>query len=218
MSALPKPIAVITGGEGDLAIVLAAQLAEAGFSVLAPGHRELDVTSSASVDTFFEAQERVDLLINNAGITRDGLFLKQSPDDWNVVIDTNLKGAQLCSRAAAGLMMRARCGHIINVGSYSGIRPPHGQTAYAASKAGLIGLTKSYALELGKRNIRTNCVLPGFLETRMTAPLSDAVKEAARAKHALGRFNTVEEAARFIVFLHSSPHLSGQVFQLDSRV
>ncbi len=218
MSALPKPVAVITGGEGDLAIVLATQLAEAGFHVLAPGHRELDVTSSASVGTFFAPLERIDLLINNAGITRDGLFLKQSPAEWNAVIDTNLKGAQLCSQAAAALMMRARCGHIVNVGSYSAIRPPHGQAAYAASKAGLIGLTKSYALELGKRNVRTNCVLPGFLETRMTAPLSDAVKEAAKAKHALGRFNTVEEAARFIVFLQSSPHISGQVFQLDSRV
>lgn len=218
MSPSQTPVAVITGGEGDLARVLASQLADAGFQVLAPGRSDLDVTSSTSVETFFQAQERVDLLINNAGITRDGWFLKQSPEDWNVVIDTNLKGAQLCSRAAAALMMRARCGHIVNVGSYSGIRPPHGQSAYAASKAGLIGLTKSYALELGKRNIRTNCVLPGFLETRMTAPLSDAVKEAARNKHALGRFNTVEEAARFIVFLQSSPHLSGQVFQLDSRV
>lgn len=209
---------MITGGEGDLAIVLAAQLAEAGFYVLAPSHNELDVTSSKSVETFFRALERVDLLINNAGITRDELFIKQSHKEWNAVIDTNLKGAQLCSQAAAALMMRARCGHIVNVGSYSGVRPPHGQTAYAASKAGLIGLTKSYALELGKRNIRTNCVLPGFLETRMTAPLSDAIKEAAKSKHALGRFNTVEEAARFIVFLQSSPHISGQVFQMDSRV
>ncbi|MDF1738837.1 MAG: SDR family oxidoreductase [Verrucomicrobiales bacterium] len=218
MSAEPKPVAVITGGGGDLAIVLAAQFAAAGFHVLAPGRRELDVTSSQSVEAFFAPLERVDLLINNAGITRDRLFLKQSPAEWDAVIDTNLKGAQLCSQAAAALMMRARCGHIVNVGSYSAVKPPLGQAAYAASKAGLIGLTKSYALELGKRNIRSNCVLPGFLETRMTAPLSDAVKEAARAGHALKRFNTVEEAARFIVFLQSSPHISGQVFQLDSRV
>jgi len=218
LSAPREPVAVITGGEGDLAGVLAVQLTEAGFHVLAPGRIDLDVTSSGSVRTFFEGLERVDLLINNAGITGDGLFLKQSPEDWNRVIDTNLKGAQLCSQAAATLMMRARCGHIMNVGSYSAIKPPLGQTAYAASKAGLIGLTKSYARELGKRNIRVNCVLPGFLETRMTTPLSDTAKEAARSNHALGRFNTVEEAARFMVFLHSSPHLSGQVFQLDSRV
>ena len=218
MSTLSKPVAVITGGEGDLAIVLAAQLAESGFRVLAPGRTELDVTSLKSVETFFEAQDRVDLLINNAGITCDGLFFKQSSEEWSAVIDTNLKGAQLCSQAAAVAMVRARCGHIVNVGSYSGIKPPLGQSAYAASKAGLIGLTKSYALELGKRNIRSNCVLPGFLETRMTASLSDDAREAARSKHALGRFNTVEEAARFIVFLQTSPHISGKVFQLDSRV
>ena len=218
MSTHPKPVAIVTGGEGDLAIILAEQLTESGFHVLAPGRKELNVTSSESVETFFDAQNRVDLLVNNAGITRDGLLLKQTPQEWSTVIDTNLKGAQLCSQAAAVLMMRARCGHIVNIGSYSAIKPPLGQTAYAASKAGLIGLTKSYALELGKRNIRANCVLPSFLETRMTAPLSDAAREAAKGKHALGRFNTVEEAARFIVFLQTSPHLSGQVFQLDSRV
>ena len=210
--------ALITGGEGDLARDIAREITELGYEVLAPGRLALDVTSSQSVEAYFDGLERLDLLINNAGTTRDTIFLKQSAEDRDLVLATNLKGAHLCSQGAAALMMRTRSGHIINIGSYSALHPPMGQTAYAAAKAGLIGLTKSYAQELGKRNIRVNCVLPGFLETKMTEPLSDAVKTAAKEQHSLGRFNTPEEAARFVAFLESSPHISGQIFQLDSRV
>lgn len=213
-----RPVAVITGGGGDLAKAIAKCLLPAGWEVHAPGRKELDVTSSESVDRFFDSLDRIDLLINNAGITRDSLFAKQSPDDWQQVIDVCLKGAHLCSQKAAALMLRQRSGHILNIGSFSALRPPIGQTAYAAAKAGLIALTKSYALELGKRNIQVNCILPGFLETKMTAKLSEKARDAALQKHALRSFTTVDEAAEQIVFLARCQNLSGQVFQHDSRV
>lgn len=185
--------------------------------MLAPSRRDLDVRNAKSVSAFFENLDRVGALINNAGITRDALLPRQSPEDFSDVIATNLKGAHLCSQAAAVPMLRQRDGHIVNIGSYSAFHPQIGQSAYAAAKAGLVGLTKSYAKELGKRNIRVNCVLPGFLETKMTAEVSEEATDAARKRHALGRFNTAEEAAKFIVNLLSMNHVSGQVFQLDSR-
>lgn len=182
-----------------------------------PGREELDVRSTASVENFFDAVESLDVLINNAGITDNRILQRLESNEWDDVIDTNLKGAHLCSQAAALKMMRRRSGHIVNVGSYAALHPSIGQSAYAASKAGLIGLTKSYAREFGSRNIRVNCVLPGFLETRMTADLSDEVRAAALERHVLKRFNTTEEAAAFIHYLTTSAHISGQVFQLDSR-
>ena len=148
----------------------------------------------------------------------DKLFARMEEADWDAVVDTNLKGAFLCTRAAARRMMIERDGSIIQIGSYSALNPPIGQSAYAASKAGLIGLTKSLAKELGPRNIRVNCVLPGFLETRLTTDLSEEARSAALARHVLGRFNTVEDAASFIVTLTRLSHVSGQIFQLDSRV
>lgn len=214
---MSSKIAVITGGHGDLAKGIAKSLCDASFEVKSPSRTELDVTDSSSVSRYFDSLERLDLLVNNAGVTGDGLIARQNPEDWSAVIDTNLKGAHLCSQAAALIMMRQRDGHIVNIGSYSADHPPVGQTAYAASKAGLVGLTKSFAKEFGKRNLRVNCVLPGFLETKMTAGLSEDTKEAAKNRHQLGRFNTVEEASRFISFLATTEHVSGQVFQLDSR-
>lgn len=215
---MDPPVAVITGGRGDLAGELARQLATSGYTVLAPGRTELDVRKSDSVDSFFAGIDRVDLLVNNAGITRDALFPRVQAENWDEVMRTNLKGAHLCSQAAARFMMKQRAGTILNIGSYSALHPPLGQSSYAAAKAGLIGLTKSYASELGKRNIRVNCILPGFLETKMTRDLSEEARQAALDRHALGRFNTIEEAARFLVFLAETTTISGQVFQLDSRV
>lgn len=214
---LSHPLVIITGGRGDLARAIAATFEAGGFLVECPGRDELDVRSANSVDAYFEAREKITVLINNAGITGDSRVARLSPDDWDDVIDTNLKGAHLCSQAAARRMMRQRDGHIIHIGSYSALQPSIGQSAYAAAKAGLIGLTKSYAKEFGGRNIRINCVLPGFLETRMTATLSAETRAAALERHALKRFNTCEEAARFIHFLAGTENISGQVFQLDSR-
>ncbi|MGB0153187.1 MAG: SDR family NAD(P)-dependent oxidoreductase [Verrucomicrobiales bacterium] len=215
---MSQQLALITGGQGDLAEALSRHLISSGFEVLSPGRNELNVLEPGSVKEYFAGLSRLDVLINNAGITGDALFAKQSEKDRNSIIDTNLKGAQLCSQLAAGIMIKKRSGHILNVGSYSAIHPPVGQTAYAAAKAGLIGLTKSYAKEFGKRNVRINCILPGFLKTKMTANMAPEAIETALKRHQLGRFNTVEEAARFVSFICSTENISGQVFQLDSRV
>lgn len=215
-----SPIAVITGGEGDLAKAICEELKQAGFDVVAPGRGELDVTNASSVKAFFADVKRIDLLVNNAGVCRDVALVKMEEAEFDHVVDVNLKGAFLVSQAAVRLMARQRCGHIVNIGSYSALSGPAGQTNYAAAKAGLIGLTQSLAKEYGARNVRVNCVLPGFLETRMTRHLleNDEWHEELMNAHALGRLNTPEDAARFIVFLHSMENVSGQVFQLDSRV
>jgi 3-oxoacyl-[acyl-carrier protein] reductase len=147
-------------------------------------------------------------------------MVKMSEEDFDHVLDVNLKGAFLVSQAAVKLMAKQRHGHIVNVGSYSALSGPAGQANYAAAKAGLIGLTQSLAQEYGARNVRVNCVLPGFLETKMTRHLlEDAVfREGLMNAHALGRLNTPQDAARFIALLHTMESISGQVFQLDSRV
>ncbi len=212
------PLVLVTGGSGDLAAALVAEFQSVGAEVLHPGRDELDVRSADSVTAWFERLDHLDVLVNNAGVTGDRIFAKLGEAEWQTVLDTNLKGAFLCARSAARLMMKQRSGHLVQIGSWSALRPPVGQAAYAASKAGLIGLTKSLAKELGPRNIRANCVLPGFLETRMTASLSEEIRSAALARHALGRFNTVEDAARFVRLLTTFDHISGQVFQLDSRM
>jgi len=210
--------ALITGGGGDLAGVLKNALLDAGYDVNVPGRTELDATDSSSIATYFNEVSTLDLLINQAGVTHDGSVLKLSQTDWDHVIDVNLKGAFLCAQRALKLMLKARRGHIVNIGSFSALRPPAGQANYAAAKAGLIGLTQSLAAEVGKRNVRVNTVLPGFLETKMTAQLPPAVRDKARGDHVLGRFNTLEDASKFVVFLDQMEHVSGQLFQLDSRV
>ncbi len=209
--------ALITGGGGDLAQHIRTELESAGWEVLAPGHAEMDVLNPK---IYFSQIDRLDLLVNNAGLLRDASLLKMSEEDFDSVVDVNLKGAFLCTQAALKLMSRQREGHIINIGSYSALSGPFGQSNYAAAKAGLIALTQSTAKEYGARNVRANCVLPGFLDTQMTRHLlQDAAwHEQLLAQHTLGRLNTPKDAARFIVMLHSMPNVSGQVFQLDSRV
>ena len=213
--------AVITGGQGDLAKAITDRLREAGYVVHAPGREELDVTDASAVDAYFSREmfrDGVDLLINNAGIRRDQLFVKMKESDWDIVLDTNLKGAFLCSRAVLKKMFRQRSGHIVNIGSFSALSGPSGQCAYAASKAGMIGFTKSIAAEGGRRNFRANCVLPGFLETKFVSGMSDDTMESALNRHVLGKFNTVSDAADFICRLDQMNGVSGQVFQLDSRL
>lgn len=209
---------IITGGEGGLGRVLAAAFTEAGHEVLAPGRGALDVSDTTAVKDFFK-DRAVDLLICNAGLTRDALLGKLPEEDWDVVMESNLRGAARCATAASRKMIRERTGHIVFISSHSAIHPPAGQAAYAAAKAALIGLTMSLAKELGPAGIRVNAVLPGFLETRMTEGLSEERREQVRAEHVLGRFNTAEAVGRFLVTLHDKmPHTSGQVFRLDSRV
>lgn len=215
-----RPVALLTGGEGDLARAIGAEFKQAGFNVLAPGRTELDVLDSASVRHYLGKLVRLDLLVNNAGVSRDASITKMTAEDFDHVLDVNLKGAFLVSQVAVKLMSRQRYGHIVNISSYSALSAPAGQANYAAAKAGLIGLTYSIAREYGAHNVRTNCVLPGFLETKMTRQLlaDAAFCEDLMNKHALGRLNTTQDVARFMVFLHSMQNVSGQVFQLDSRV
>ena len=215
---MDERVAVITGGEGDLARAITDELRKSGWQVHAPGRQELDVDAPDSVEQFFAGIERLDLLVNNAGNRDDALCAKMTAEEWDRVITTNLRGAFLCSQAAALKMMKQRVGHIINIGSFSARLGNVGQPNYSAAKAGMIGLTQSMARELGKRNVRVNCILPGFLETKFSAEMRPEFKEEARQMHELGRFNTVEHAARFIAFLDTMPFTSGQVFQLDSRV
>lgn len=213
-------VAVITGGDGDLAREVAGQLREAGWEVRAPGRAEMDVCDKAAVREFFEGLERVDLLVNQAAVLGDAPVARMTEEEFVRVVEAGLTGAFRCAREALRLMCRQRGGHLMQVGSFAALNGTAGQANYAAAKAGLIGLTKAMALEYGARNVRVNCVLPGFLETKMTAALlgREGARREVEGRHALGRLNTVEDAARFMVFLDTMNHVSGQVFQLDSRV
>ena len=211
-------LVVITGGEGGLARALAAAFSAAGHPVLSPGRRELDVTDGSAVRGFFR-EHPAELLICNAGLTRDAPLARLGEAAWDEVMAVNLQGAAACAAAAARGMLRSRRGHILFVSSRSAMHPPGGQAAYAAAKAGLLGLAKSLARELGPAGIRVNTLLPGFLDTPMTAGLSGERREEIRGEHVLGRCNTPEAAAGFVVHLHDHlPHTSGQTFQLDSRI
>ena len=214
----PQPVALITGGGGDLAAALRAELEAHGLIVQAPARREMDVAKAGSIAAYFKSQSRLDLLVSNAGMCVDRSVAAMTEEDFDSVLEANLSGAFRVARQAILRMARQRVGHVVFIGSYSAFRGPAGQCNYAAAKAGLIALAQSLAREYGARNIRVNCVLPGFLETRMTAPLGDGLRAQFRGAHTLGRFNTTAEAARFIRFLHlEMPHTSGQVFSLDSR-
>ena len=189
---------LISGGEGDLARAL--RQAFPHDTVYAPGRNEMDVRDEAKVEDYVAKLERIDLLIANAGLTRDGALANISSVDFSEVLNANLRGAFLCARAALKRMVKQRSGHIILIGSRAGKQGTRGQVAYAAAKAGLVGLGQSIAKEYGARNIRCNIVLPGFLETKFVAHLPEKRREEIRAEHVLGRFNTVENAARTIAF------------------
>ena len=212
------PQVLITGGEGALARALVDEFKRCGSEVHAPGRRVLDVRDEAQVEAFFSRLPRLDVLVANAGLTADGAVTGLEESAFHDVLNTNLRGTFLCARAALKPMLAQRSGHLVFIGSRAARCGTQGQSAYAAAKAGLIGLAQSLAREYGSRNIRCNVVLPGFLETPMTAPLTMERKEVIRREHALGRFNTVENAARFISFLADLDHVSGQVFTLDSRI
>ncbi|HEY8962599.1 MAG TPA: SDR family NAD(P)-dependent oxidoreductase, partial [Luteolibacter sp.] len=206
------------GGEGELARTVAETFRAAGHDVRSPGRQELDVTDSDAVKAYLAGLE-IELLVCAAGITRDAPLAKLSESAWDETLAVNLHAAARCARGVLKGMSRRKSGHIVFVSSFSALHPPAGQTAYAAAKAGLIGLAKSLAREAGPANVRVNVVLPGFLETRMTAGLSSERRDQVLADHVLGRFNTPEAVARFLYALHENlPHTSGQVFQLDSRV
>lgn len=221
MALSEHPLALITGGEGDLGQAIALQLRSCGFEVIAPGRSDLDVTDSSSVATFFENEvnDDLELLINNAGMRIDAPSLKISEKEWDDVITVNLKGTFLCSKLAFAVFLRKCRGHVINIGSFSALSGPVGQTNYSSAKAGVIGLTQSLAREGGRKSVRANCIFPGWMETKFTSNVREDVRNRVLKEHALSEFSTPQSAAAFIVFLHTEmPSVSGQVFQLDSRI
>lgn len=195
-----------------------AQLQALGIKVIA---LQGDVTDAQAakvlVDTAVKEMGALDILVNNAGITRDGLAMTMKEEDFDAVVATNLKGAFLCAKAAARPMMRARYGRIVNLTSVVALRGNPGQVNYCASKAGLIGMTKSLARELGSRGITVNAVAPGYIQTDMTADMPDAAKEAMLASVPLSRSGKPEDVARAVAFLASdeADYITGQVLQVD---
>lgn len=228
-------VALITGASGGLGRAFVAEFLAQGWHVAAGWHREnahpegdsllplpLDVTSreavEAAVAQVLARWQRIDLLINNAGNTADALVGQLTDDDWQRVLDAHLKGAFLCSQAVIRPMLKQRDGHILNIASFSARTGNRGQANYAAAKAGLLGLTTSLAKEVGSRNVRVNALLPGVLPTPMTAGLTPKQLEAFAEANALGRLNDPAEVARFAAFLAGTRNISGQFFQLDSRI
>lgn len=181
----------------------------------------VDVTKVDQVDSYTQKTldkfGRIDILINNAGITRDGLLVRMSEADWDLVLAVNLKGAFNFIKAVSRIMMKQRDGRIVNMASIIGIMGNAGQANYAASKGGLIALTKTVAKELASRNVRANAIAPGFIQTDMTAKLSDEVKSEMLKFVPLGKFGTVQDVANLALFLASddSSYITGQVVQVD---
>ncbi len=233
-------VAVVTGGARGIGAEIARRLARAGATVVcadvldtadivneinsvggkAEG-RELDVTSTeaaASVVTaIHEDHGRLDILVNNAGITRDQLLVRMKPEDWDLVLGINLDGVFKVTQPAAKLMMRAKSGRIVNVASVVGLMGNAGQTNYAASKAGLIGFTKSLARELGPRNVTVNAVAPGYIQTPMTDKLSADQREMLLKNIAIPRLGTPADVAEAVAFLAGpgASYITGVVLNIS---
>ncbi len=199
--------------------VVAKEIQDAGG--LEPLSLQIDVQDSQKVaellDKTLDKYKRVDILVNNAGVTRDGLFVRMSEADWDEVLNTNLRGTFLCMKAASKVMMKQRSGKIINMASVIGLTGNAGQANYAASKAGIIALTKSVAKELGSRNVLVNAIAPGFIDTEMTQGLNEAVKNAILKSIPVGYFGKPIDVAKTALYLASdeSNFITGQVITVD---
>lgn len=200
------------------AVLVENQIKELGVEVIKV---KGDITSTEDVDNLINtAKEKfgtIDIMINNAGITKDGLLMRMKEEDFDSVINTNLKGVFNCMKAIAPVMIRQKSGKIISISSVVGIVGNAGQVNYAASKAGVIGMTKSLAKEIGARGITVNAVAPGFIETAMTESLSEKVKEEGKKSIPLKRFGKPEDVANVVAFLASSnaDYVTGQVIHVD---
>lgn len=235
-------VALVTGGSRGIGRVIAEHLAKSGINVaicysgnenaaqetiedckkhgVQAMYVKADVSNADDVTEMFnqikELMGPVEILVNNAGITRDGLLLRMSEADYDAVLDTNLKGTFLCTKAAIKDMMKARNGRIINISSIVGVQGNAGQANYSASKAGVIGFTKSVAREYGSKGITVNAVAPGFIQTAMTDQLPDNVKEAYLKQIPLARFGTPKDVADVVDFLASdkASYITGQVIEV----
>ncbi|WZL74810.1 3-oxoacyl-[acyl-carrier-protein] reductase [Clostridiaceae bacterium 35-E11] len=235
--------AIITGGSRGIGKAIALKLAELGANVVVnytsnPQKAEevvkavknmgrdalalkADVSNSEEVQMFMKEVEKhfdtIDILINNAGITKDTLLMKMKEDDWDQVVAINLKGTYNCTKAVIRKMMKQKEGKIVNIASVVGIMGNAGQANYAASKAGIVGFTKSVAKELGSRGINVNAVAPGFIETDMTDALSDEVKENLMAQIPLKQLGKPEDVANVVGFLctDAANYITGQVLNVD---
>ena len=240
---MSEKIAVVTGGSRGIGAAIAKKLASRGMTVIinycgsedralavksaieaAGGQAEAwrcDVSDCGQCEAFVKAvmekYGRIDVLVNNAGITRDGLMMRMSDEDFSRVIDTNLKGTFYMMRFASRHMLKAKKGRIINMASVVGLMGNAGQVNYAASKAGVIGATKSAAKELASRGITVNAIAPGFIDTEMTGALSEKVQEQILTQIPLGTFGKPEDIANYAAFLASdeAAYITGQVIQVD---
>jgi len=235
-------IAIVTGAARGIGLEIVRQLLAAGMTVVAvdlnaelleqlpealgnPGDkletRALNVTDAegfaALAEETADKHERIDVLVNNAGITRDGLLMRMSDEDWNLVLNVNLTSAFIGTRAVCRYMVRQKSGSIINMASYSGIEGNRGQANYSASKAGMIGLTKTTAKELASKSVRCNAVAPGFIQTEMTDVLPQQAKDMALAQIPLKRFGQPSDIAHAVAFLagDESTYITGQVLSVD---
>jgi 3-oxoacyl-[acyl-carrier protein] reductase len=226
--------ALVTGGSRGIGAAIVGELAGAGAAVVV-GYRsgadeaaalaaevgaravQADVSSAEEAARLVEEAGDVDILVNNAGVTRDGLLARMSDDDWRAVIETNLSSVFYTCRAVTRPMMKKRAGTIVNISSIVGLHGNWGQTNYAASKAGIIGFTKSLARELGSRGVRANVVAPGYIETRLTEVLPDEAKELMLRNTPLDRFGEPLDVARAVRFLCSdeASFITGEVLLVD---
>ena len=240
---LTDRVALVTGGSRGIGRAISIALAASGATVVvnyrgnaaaaddtvaaisAAGGKAIaiqaDVANGDDVKRLFSevtsAYGRLDILVNNAGITRDTLMMRMKDEDWDAVLDTNLKSQFLTTRAAISTMVRARYGRIINITSVVGLMGNAGQANYAAAKAGIIGFTKSVAREIGSRSITVNAVAPGFIDTELTAVLNDDMREALKKQIPLGRLGSPEDVAGVVTFLASdqAAYITGQTFNCD---
>ena len=240
---MKESVALVTGGSRGIGRAICLELARQGASVAVnyAGNEQAaletveacralgaeaeafraDVADPAACEELVKAVKdrfgHLDILVNNAGITRDGLLMTAKEEDFGKVLDTNLKGAYFCMKAASKVMMRQRYGRIVSMSSVVGLRGNAGQTSYAASKAGILGLTKSAAKELATRGVTVNAVAPGFIDTDMTAALTEKAKDAMLSTIPMGRPGAPEDVARAVAFFAQpeSSYITGQVLCVD---